>query len=600
MAILAGAAGSAAGRPNVLVILTDDQGVGDLSSSGNPDLKTPRLDRLRQEGMDFGRMIGAPTGAGTRAQLLSGMHEFRCGVSHTLAGRNLIRPGVVLLPEWLRKAGYRTAIIGRWGLGEAFPCRPEDRGFDDFWVCGGGGLGQTSDRWGNGTFNPQVRTREGWQARQGHATRVWAAEATRYLAARVADQQPFFLLLAFTAPHAPYEAAPGSAGRFVKAGLKEPVASFYAMIEDLDTGVGEVLDELERLQLADSTIVVFMGDNGSALGAWPCGLKGVKGSPDEGGVRIPAAIRWPGHIAPNQRTDELAGAFDVFETLVGFCDLPVPGDPQRDGRDFSHLLLGTGGAPPVGMIFTHLGGWSGDDRPERHRSTGFAVREGTWLLSGLDLFDLATDPGQRVNLFEQRPELATRLLAGYGTWWNAILPNVREPVRYAVGDPRQPVLRLDASGWWPSREVGGAAGADGLATQVAVRRVLESLTAGNPVPETAGVWKLMVVREGHYRITLSMIPGEAPQAEIDRIGQLKAGMLHIRTGKQELQMQVVKGATAVTVRMDLSAGALDLEAWFAGQLPDARILGALFAEIERVGDRKRPELDFDFHTVPKK
>lgn len=590
----------ASDRPNVLVMMSDDQGWGDLSSARHPQVKTPRLDRLRGEGMDFRRMIAAPGGAGTRAQWFSGLHEFRCGVSHNLGGRNLIRPEITLLPEVFRAAGYRTAIIGRWGLGEACPQRPEDRGFEAYWVNGGHFLGQTSDFWGNSNQSPHLRSAGGWVPREGHVTAVWAAEAKRYLAARAADRQPFFLHLGFTAPHAPYEAPSGAAERLLSAGVKQPAASFLALIEDLDAKVEEVLDELARLQLADSTIVIFVGDNGSAVASGNSGLKGLKGSPDEGGVRVPAFVRWPGKIAPNQEYAAPIGVDELFPTVLGLCGLERPATPAADARDFSDLLRGRGAPPRKRMIFTHVGAWSGDDRPERHRSQGFAVREDDWVLSGLDLCEVAQDPGQRENLFEVRPEVATRLLAAYGTWWGGIQASVREPVRYAVGDPRQAVVRLNASEWWPSREVGGAVGAEGLASQAQVRRLLENFQAGAAVAETSGLWKLRVAREGHYQIRLAMLPAEAPAAEIDRLGQLKPGMVHLRTGRKELQMEVVKGATAVTLRMDLAAGELDLEAWFSGQLGGGRILGALFAEIERVGERKRPELEFEFDVKPKK
>lgn len=592
--------GAAAGPPNVLVIMTADQGYGDLSSSGNPQLRTPHLDRLRGEGADFKRCIAAPTGTATRAEVLSGCHEFRCGVSHRLAGRNLLRPGVALLPEVFKAAGYRTGIIGRWGLGEAFPCRPEDRGFEDVWVCGGGGLGQTADRWGNGNIDPRVRTRAGWEARTGDATQVWVAEAKRWLTARAADRQPFFLHLALTAPHAPYEAPAGTAERFLKVGLKEPVASFYAMIEDLDGRVGELLAELERLGLDEDTIVVFTGDNGSAQGTWNAGLGGAKGSPDEGGVRVPACIRWPGKIAAGTAVTQMVSALDWFETLVRLAGLKPPAGWRGDGVDLSGALLGKAAFPGGRTLFTHVGGWSGDDRPERHRSVGFAVRDDRWLLSGLELFDMAADCGQRENGFEAHQDEATRLLAAYGTWWSGIQQPVREPVRYGVGDARQPVVRLTASDWWPSREVSGAVGAEGLATQAAVRRTLAALAANATVPETSGLWKLRVAQDGHYRVTLTLLPAEAGEAERTKLGQLKAGEVHLRTGKRESKMPVSKGATAVTLRLDLSAGELDLETWFTGQLPGGRILGALFAEIVREGPRQRPELELDFHTVPKK
>ncbi len=600
MTILAAPLADAAGVPNVLVILSSGQGYGELSSSGHPVLKTPRLDRLRREGVDFRRMIGTPTGEASRAQLLSGLHEFRCGVSHSLAGRNFIRPGVVLLPEIFAKAGYRTALIGRWGLGECFPCRPEDRGFEEIWVCGGSNLGHTADHWGNTNLGFQVRTREGWVQRHGHASAVWAAEARRYLALRAADARPFFLQLSFTAPQVPYEAPAGAADRLLKLGIKEPLASYLALIEDLDAKVGEVLDELDRLQLSDQTIVVFAGDTGPPFDTGHPLFKGLKGSADEGGVRVPAVVRWRGKTVEKRQCKEIAGLDDLFESIVGLTGIDRPQTVGAQGRNLTDYLTGRQNEINERLIYTHVGCWSGDDRPERHRSLGFAVREGKWVLSGLELCDLEADPGQRVNLFEGHPEVGTRLLGAYGVWWGGVVETVREPVRYVVGDLHQQVVKVSAADWWPSREVGGAVGAGALGSQAAVRRVLGALADGQEVPETAGMWKLRVARDGHYRIRAAMLPAEAPQAEANRLGQLKAGMLHLRTGKKELQMPVVKGATVATVNMDLAAGDLDLEVWFANQLPGQRILGAFFLEIERTGDRKRPDFDIDFHTVPKK
>ena len=491
LALLATAAlGAAAERPNVVLILTDDQGYGDLSSSGNPQLRTPNLDRLRADGTDFSRCIAAPSGAATRAELLSGKHEFRCGVSSSVGGRNLIRPDVVLLPEILAAAGYRTAIIGKWDLGEAFPCRPEDRGFQDVWVHGGGGLGQTPDRWGNGYVDPWLRRNSGWEKSQGYCTEVFVNAAKRWLAARAADQQAFFLYLALNVPHAPYEAPAGAAERFLKAGLQEPTASFYAMIEDLDARVGELLAELDRLKLESNTIVVFLGDNGSAIGAWNAGMRGIKGSPDEGGVRIPACIRWPAKIPAKRVVDSLTSALDVLPTIADCCAVPLPVAWAGDGIDLAPGLLGTAEFAKERLLFTHVGQWPGDDPPERYRSQGFAVRNGRWLLSGLELFDVAADPGQQTNVFEQHPEVAARLLGAYGSWWNSVRATVREPVRYIIGDAHQPVVRLTAADWWPSREVIGAAAAASVTSQTAIRRKLQALSDGGAVPETAGQWKL--------------------------------------------------------------------------------------------------------------
>ena len=587
-------------RPNVLVVLTDDQGYGDLSSSGNPQLHTPNLDHLRAAGTDFARCIAAPGGTATRAEILSGKHEFRCGVSHRVAGRNLIRPDVPLLPEALRAAGYRTAMIGKWDLGEAFPCRPEDRGFEDVLVHGGGGIGQTQDHWGNSYVDPWLRRQAGWQKATGYCTQVFVNEAKRWLAARAAEQQAFFLYLALNVPHAPYEAPAGTAAPFLKAGMTEPAASFYAMIEDLDARVGDLLAELDRLNLTSNTIVVFLGVNGSAIGAWNAGMRGIKGSPDEGGVRVPAFFRWPGKFAAKRVVDSLISPIDVFQTIAGCCGVPLPPGWSGDGFDLSSALLGQVEFPRQRILFTHVGQWPGDDPPERYRSQGFAVRDSRWLLSGLELFDMAADPGQQTNLFEQQPAEVTRLLGAYGTWWNSIRSTVREPVRYVIGDPHQPVVRLTAADWWPSRERPAAASATSVASQTAIRAKLQALTDGTATAETAGLWKLSVATPGHYRVSLAPLPAEADAAEHAKIGQLKAGRVHLRTGKRELQMDLHKGATAATLNLDLAAGELDLEAWFSGQWPDERILGACFADIERLGERKHPALELDIHTIPKK
>ncbi|MCU0779813.1 MAG: sulfatase-like hydrolase/transferase [Akkermansiaceae bacterium] len=572
----------AAERPNVLVITTGEHGPGELSSGGHPRLKTPHLDRLRGQGMDFRLMVGAPTATATRVQLLTGCHEFHSGVSHTLAGRNLPRPDRPMLPEWFRKAGYRTALIGRWGLGESLPCRPEDRGFQEVFVIGGGELGALADHWGNAATDPLMRTATGWVAKQGAALQVFADEARRFLVARAADGERFFLLLDLGAAR-----PSGLAG-----------AAREAALEACDRVIGELLDLLQSGGLADATLVLFTGLGGAPEGTWNAGLKGAAGSVDEGSVRVPACVRWPGKIAAGGRCESLASAMDWFATLPALCAAAPASAGAGEGRNLAAFLLGKDDLPVGGAVFSHAGGWSGDDRPERHQSVGFAVRHGGWLLSGLELFDLATDPSQRRDLFADRPEVGTRLLADYGIWWASALPALRQPVRTVAGDPRQPVIRLTASDWWPSREKPGLAGAETLATQAAARALLERLAQAEPVAETSGLWKLAIACDGHYRVTVSLVPTTAPREEIDRLGQLKPGKVHLRTGRKEIVMEVVKGATAVTLNLDLSAGGLDLEIWFDGQLPGGGMLGALFAEIERTGERKLPELELDFRTKP--
>ncbi len=578
----------AAERPSVLLITSGAQGPGELSAAGHPRLKTPHLDRLTEQGTAFGRMIGAPTPVAGKTQTLTGRHEFACGVSHSLAGRNLPHPERPMLAWVFRKAGYRTAFIGAWGLGEALPCRPEDRGFLEVCASGGPQPGSLADRWGNDPAAAWLRGADGWTRKTEPLAQAWLSEARRFLSQRGADRTPFFLMLDLGG---------------VTAGGKPHDGTREKQLETLDTALGGVLAALDEEALAASTVVLFTGLCGPPAGAWNAGLKGASGSVDEGGVRVPAAIRWPGKIEAGRKCLPPASLMDWFPTLTALCGVNPTGEAaaDSDGVNLAPFLLGNSAFPERPPFFSHAGGWPGDDRPERHQAAGFAVRRDNWLLSGLELFDLGADPGQTENQFAAHSDTATSLLAAYGKWWAGVLPGLRLPTRLAVGDPRQPITLLSAADWWPSREKLEIAGAAELASQADARAVLENLAAGRPTPEFSGLWKLSVAREGHYSITASLLPPEAPATEITRLGQLKAGHIHLRTGRKEVVMETVKGATAVTLNLDLPAGDLDLEIWFDGQIPGPDAMtGALFARIERTGERKLPEFDLDLRTTREK
>ncbi len=568
--------------PNVIVVLTDDQGYGDLSCHGNPHLRTPALDALKQESTSFERFFVSPTCAPTRAALLTGRHEFSVGVSHTITGRSLLRPGVPTVAEVMREAGYDTAIFGKWHLGDAYPCRPEDRGFDEVLVHGSGGIGQAADYWGNAYHNPHLRSRSGWAEKEGYCTDIFFREARQWIRGR--EGRPFFLWLATNAPHAPFIAPEGSTGRLEAEGLKKPLASFYAMIENIDANVSGLLEELDSLDLAEDTIVVFMTDNGSAMAAWNAGMKGKKGTPHEGGVRVPCFVRWPGRIAAERQVDAPAAHLDLMPTLAGLCGVSLPEGWSGDGVNLSRPLLGDGAFPEERTFFTHVGRWPGDERPERWRTRRFSVRDRRWRLVGLELFDMVADPGQETDVFPSHQEEAGKLLADYGRWWDAVVADVREPVRYVVGDPACPVVRVCSHDWWPSLE----AKAGGVYwNHESIRKYLERAAVAktrNTLPEACGHWKLQVARDGRYRVHMALLPEEASAEERRRIGLLRAGSAHVRVGKREVTMEVVGGASAVALNVDLPEGPANLEAWFGGQLPQERRVGSFYASIERVGD----------------
>lgn len=574
-----------AAPPNVVVVITDDQGYGDLSAHGNPEIKTPELDKFREESTAFERFQVSPTCAPTRAALLTGLHEFRCGVSHTFMGRSLLRPGIPTMPEMFRAAGYRTGIFGKWHLGDSYPCRPEDRGFEDVFVHGGGGIGQTPDHWGNSYMDPTIRRRSGWEKTGGYCTDVFFKEAIGWMKDRAAEKKPFLLHLATNAPHSPYIPPPG--------GPADASAAFGAMIENIDKNFGQLLVALCEAGIEKETIVVFLTDNGSAMARSNVGMKGRKGTPDEGGTRVPCFVRWPQKIAAGRKVEELAAHLDLLPSLTSLCGVARPESWKGDGLDLSQALLGKEPFPKDRVLITQVGRWSGNDAAARFRAREFAVRDARWRLVGLELFDMQKDPGQTMNVFAEHPAEAQRLLTDYGRWWDDVLPVVREPVRYVVGDEACPLVRLNGHDWWPSKEADGA-GAEACVDQASIRKLLKAIQVAatrNPVPSTSGHWKLQIAREGNYEIIFGLLPPEATPEERSEMAKLRTGLAHLRAGQEELRLEVREGASSFKVPMDLEAGPIDLEIWFDGQLLNDRILGAFFASMEYKGPRKAPKTE---------
>lgn len=581
-----------AAGPNVIVVITDDQGYGDLSAHGSTKVKTPALDKFRGESTSLDRYFASPTCSPTRAALMTGMHEFRCGISHTIMGRSLLRPGIPTMPEMFRAAGYSTGIFGKWHLGDAYPCRPEDRGFDEVFVHGCGGIGQTADYWGNGYFDPMIRRRGGWEKTSGYCTDVFFNEAIRWMDGRVAEKKPFFLYLATNAPHGPY-IPPERDSKLSGAD------AFHAMIGNIDANFAKLMEALEKSGAAKDTVVVFTTDNGSAVGAANAGMKGLKGSPDEGGVRVPCFVRWPEKIAAGKVVTEIAAHYDLLPTLTSLCGVARTDGWSGDGVDLSQPLLGKAEFPSQRTVFTQVGRWRGDEATGRFRGQNFSVRDSRWRLVGLELFDLIADPGQQKNLFAEHPAEAQRLLTAYGQWWEKVLPVLREPVRYVVGSEACPLVRLTCHDWWPSKET-EASGAERTFAHSQIRDFLKKAqVAGtrNALPSTSGHWKLQVEREGNYEIGFSLLPPEAKAEERTAIGQLRPGVAHIRAGQEELRLDIKQGATSFRVPMDLDAGPVDLEVWFSGQLLNERILGAFFASLERKGERAAPKPEFKTKPV---
>lgn len=536
---------AAVAAPNVVLVTIEDPSLQET---------TRELAEFRAQATSLGRFYVSPTAPATGAALHTGLHEFRGGVSHTMMGRSLLRPGLPTLPEMFRAAGYRTGIVGRWHLGDAYPCRPEDRGYDDVFVHGGGQIGDAPDYWGNGAESPMVRRNDGWKRAEGSVPGVFYDEAVRWLEARMGEGKPSFLHLAVEGEVGP---------------------DFSRLTEALEKGGA-----------GTETIVVLLR-TGRAVGA---------GTPNEAGVVAECLVRWPGKIAAGRKSEGVASGLDLLPTLTDLCEVARPEGWAGDGVSLAAEIRAEKDLPQGRLLFTQAGGWPGDDAASRFRATDFAVRDDRWGLVGLELFDLVADPRQQKNLFAENMSESQRFLTAYGRWWEGVLPTVGEPVRYIVGSAASPVVRLTAFDWWPSREADQVRGAEVAHRQGQIRAFLRDAQVAatrNPLPATSGHWKITAAREGNYEISFSLVPPEAGEEDRRALGRLRAGVAHVRAGREEVQMAVQAGATRVTIPMDFDPGPVDLEVWMDGQLLNDRILGAFYASLEWKGARKVPRLEIE-------
>jgi arylsulfatase A-like enzyme len=325
----------AGSRPNILFLLTDDQGYGDISAHGNPVLKTPNLDRVRAEGVRFTDFHVSPTCAPTRSALLTGRHEFKNGVTHTILERERMTLTATTLAEMLKSAGYTTGIFGKWHLGDEAEYQPGRRGFDEVFIHGAGGIGQTypgscGDAPGNTYFDPAILHNGKFEKTKGYCTDVFFAQATKWIEASKAAGRPFYAHIATNAPHAPYNARPEDAALYRGKVPDEAAANFFGMLHNIDQNLGKLLAKLDELGLTKNTLVVFMNDNGGTAGVkvFNAGMRAQKGTPWLGGTRASSFWRWPGRIAPRD-VDALTAHIDFFPTLAEIAGAKL-NDKVRD------------------------------------------------------------------------------------------------------------------------------------------------------------------------------------------------------------------------------------------------------------------------------
>ncbi len=438
-----GGNGLANKHPNIILVITDDQGYGDLSCHGNPVLKTPNLDALHAKSVRLTNFHVSPTCAPTRSALFSGRHEFKNGVTHTLAEREKMSLKTVTLADTLKKAGYTTGMFGKWHLGDEDAYQPFNRGFDEVFNHGAGGIGQrykgtscadAPANQQNRYYDPVIRHNGTFVKTKGFCTDVFFRHALGWINTKRKQDKPFFAYLSTNAPHGPFIAPDSYKKPFLDQGLDKNLAGFYGMIVNIDDNMKLLMDKLGEWGLEENTLLIFITDNGSAAGGkiFNAGMKGAKGNPNEGGTRVPAFFSWKGTLKEGVDVDRLTAHIDMYRTLSEIAGAQVPEIGQVEGRSLVGLLNDAGAKWDDRFLFTHVGRWKKDAGPESMKYQRFSVRSEGYILVGKEeLYDMIADPGQKVNVIEKHPDVAKEMLDAYEQWWKETRPlmvNENEPV----------------------------------------------------------------------------------------------------------------------------------------------------------------------------
>lgn len=551
-------------RPNIVLIMTDDQGYGDLGAHGNPKIRTPNLDRLASEGAHIPRFYVSPVCAPTRASLMTGRYNYRTGAIDTYLGRAMMASDEITIAEILRDAGYRTGIFGKWHLGDNYPMRAMDQGFEESLVHKGGGIGQNSDPPGGDHYMNATLYRNGSAVKtEGYCSDVYTDAAMSFVERHRAE--PFFVYLAFNAPHTPLEVPdewvepyrkmnfdpsefPSEGESFAAQYDKETTAKIYAMVTNIDGNVGRMLAALDRLKLRENTIVIFLTDNGPQQNRYRAGLRDRKGSVHDGGIRVPFYVRWPKRIEAGLEIDRIAAHIDVAPTLLDAAGVAAP-DTNIDGRSLLPLLTQT----PVrwrgrALYFQ----WHRGDEPELGRA--FAARSQRWKLvqplgraprgpkeGPLMLFDMQSDPHELRDVAAEHPEIVERMRRDYALWFRDVSETRGyAPQRIHIGTPHENPVFLTR----------------------------QDRREGDPERKTGGHWELDIRRSGDYRVHVLFDKAVA------------ASTVRVRVDATNLKMPLAAADQAIFEKAYLHAGPVRLEAWAESEGGES--VAAAYVELTRI------------------
>lgn len=585
--------------PNIVFILTDDQGYGDLACTGNPFLKTPHIDRFHQDALRLTDFHVGPTCAPTRAGLLTGHYCNSTGVWHTVGGRSLLREQEYTLADALSAAGYTTGIFGKWHLGDSHPYRPHERGFQKAIYHGGGGISQMPDYWGNDYFDDTYFVNGEPQKFEGYCTDVFFDQALQFIEEN--RERPFFCYLSCNAPHAPWNVEDRYADPYRQAGVPENRARYYGMIENVDENFGRLCERLQSLGIEENTLLIFMTDNGTLGGCevtpegfvtegFNAGMRGIKGSPHEGGHRVPFFLRCPSlNLTGGRDIDSLTANIDFMPTLLDLCGVKPPESLNFHGISLRPLLEGKEtGELEKRIVVTDSQRMANPIKWRRSCSM-----RGKWrLIEGQFLYNLAEDPEQRQDVADQYPDIVAELREGYEEWWELCKPQYTQETPIHIGPDLEVCLtghdwRIDDCCHPESHPY----------HQGHVRMGLMA----------NGRWELEVKAGGTYRFELRRWPREAghalaagidgddvewrrdwvqPGAEALYTGgkALSIQQAAIQVGETEMRQGVDGSRDSVVFELPLPQGPTQLSTWFFDEdtYSDGGLRGAYYVYVKMV------------------
>ncbi|WP_152286611.1 arylsulfatase [Flavicella marina] len=467
-------------RPNIIIMMSDDQGYGDIGAHGNPYLKTPNIEKIGKLGLEMSHFVASPNCSASRASLMTGRYPYRTGVTAVTQVDHFMNSSEITLAEILSSNGYQTGIFGKWHLGDHFPMRPTDQGFQEALVHKGGGIGQAAGPAGNTYFNPVLEHNNVSKKYQGYCDDIFTDATINFINEN--KTQPFFAFLSTNLPHFPLQVPEFRAEPYRQIGLHEDNALTYGMIDNIDENVGRVLKTLKKLKLDKNTIVIFLSDNGprhrrtkndAYPGRWVANLRGTKTSVYDCGIRVPFYVSWPNKIKKGQTSKTMGAIIDVMPTLLDACQIETPKEIQLDGTSllplwenkvttlddrifFTQMHYG-----PTPFKYMHFAARSQKYKlvsPHNfphgivHQPTDFQLKN---VLENLELYDLENDPSERINIADKHPDIVETMLEAYENWFDTTTEEreAKGIQRICIGTNAQPNVILSRFDWGGPRVI---------------------------------------------------------------------------------------------------------------------------------------------------